>query len=121
MSMCFLKQRTAYDMRISDWSSDVCSSDLDRGADAGAAGERRDHGRVARVACRDGGAAGDRRQRSAAGDGAAGRRGCDEAGSARRLEERGVGIEWVWTSRLRVWPNIDKNTGSDNLVSGDGE
>src|SRR3546814_3935130 len=22
-------QRTAYDMRISDWSSDVCSSDLD--------------------------------------------------------------------------------------------
>src|SRR3546814_12527069 len=28
--MCFLfcKQNTAYDMRISDWSSDVCSSDL---------------------------------------------------------------------------------------------
>src|SRR3546814_7162723 len=24
----FLKQKTAYDMRISDWSSDVCSSDL---------------------------------------------------------------------------------------------
>src|SRR3546814_2875553 len=23
------KQKTAYDMRISDWSSDVCSSDLD--------------------------------------------------------------------------------------------
>src|SRR3546814_9502872 len=32
MVMCFLvfffKQKTAYDMRISDWSSDVCSSDL---------------------------------------------------------------------------------------------
>src|SRR3546814_10251011 len=25
---CF-KQKTAYEMRISDWSSDVCSSDLD--------------------------------------------------------------------------------------------
>src|SRR3546814_3085101 len=29
----FFKQKTAYEMRISDWSSDVCSSDL-------AAGER---------------------------------------------------------------------------------
>src|SRR3546814_2062425 len=26
------KQKTAYDMRISDWSSDVCSSDLRFGA-----------------------------------------------------------------------------------------
>src|SRR3546814_10546388 len=25
---CFFKQKTSYDMRISDWSSDVCSSDL---------------------------------------------------------------------------------------------
>src|SRR3546814_13585512 len=25
---CFFKQKTAYVMRISDWSSDVCSSDL---------------------------------------------------------------------------------------------
>src|SRR3546814_2433806 len=24
----FFKEKTAYDMRISDWSSDVCSSDL---------------------------------------------------------------------------------------------
>src|SRR3546814_1731917 len=30
--VCFLffKQKTAYEMRISDWSSDVCSSDLVR-------------------------------------------------------------------------------------------
>src|SRR3546814_9041062 len=33
MSLClffffFFKQKTAYEMRISDWSSDVCSSDL---------------------------------------------------------------------------------------------
>src|SRR3546814_2923842 len=27
-SFCFFKQKTAYEMRISDWSSDVCSSDL---------------------------------------------------------------------------------------------
>src|SRR3546814_2356910 len=26
----FFKQKTAYEMRISDWSSDVCSSDLHR-------------------------------------------------------------------------------------------
>src|SRR3546814_5355142 len=40
---CFFKQKTAYEMRISDWSSDVCSSDLGeigehQGADQ--AGER---------------------------------------------------------------------------------
>src|SRR3546814_4803308 len=29
----FFKQKTAYDMRISDWSSDVCSSDLWPGED----------------------------------------------------------------------------------------
>src|SRR3546814_2391277 len=28
MSFFFFKQKTAYEMRISDWSSDVCSSDL---------------------------------------------------------------------------------------------
>src|SRR3546814_20354939 len=27
---CFFKQKTAYEMRISDWSSDVCSSDLQK-------------------------------------------------------------------------------------------
>src|SRR3546814_2300287 len=27
----FFKQKTAYEMRISDWSSDVCSSDLKAG------------------------------------------------------------------------------------------
>src|SRR3546814_12881928 len=29
----FFKQKTAYEMRISDWSSDVCSSDLGRLSD----------------------------------------------------------------------------------------
>src|SRR3546814_2630915 len=40
LSICyffFFKQKTAYEMRISDWSSDVCSSDL---ADLKAVGER---------------------------------------------------------------------------------
>src|SRR3546814_3650813 len=27
-AFCFFKQKTAYEVRISDWSSDVCSSDL---------------------------------------------------------------------------------------------
>src|SRR3546814_1413800 len=33
----FFKQKTAYEMLISDWSSDVCSSDLDGGPAAGLA------------------------------------------------------------------------------------
>src|SRR3546814_3205682 len=33
MFFFFFKQKTAYEMRISDWSSDVCSSDLARGVD----------------------------------------------------------------------------------------
>src|SRR3546814_3109649 len=48
--MFFFKQKTAYEMRISDWSSDVCSSDLaiavgdsarDKRFDKGAIGGRR--------------------------------------------------------------------------------
>src|SRR3546814_18953754 len=44
MGMCvvsfffFFKQKTAYEMRISDWSSDVCSSDLEDG-NRGAGGQ----------------------------------------------------------------------------------
>src|SRR3546814_5366462 len=37
----FFKQKTAYEMRISDWSSDVCSSDLGR------QGSKRPHGESA--------------------------------------------------------------------------
>src|SRR3546814_19344428 len=33
LSVFFFKQKTAYEMRISDWSSDVCSSDLHHIAD----------------------------------------------------------------------------------------
>src|SRR3546814_14628931 len=38
----FFKQKTAYEMRISDWSSDVCSSDLARRA--GGAVDREEQG-----------------------------------------------------------------------------
>src|SRR3546814_11902297 len=63
----FFNQKTAYEMRISDWSSDVCSSDLGpglargtpcqaiggpvgrgHGPDAGRRAERRRHGRMTR-------------------------------------------------------------------------
>src|SRR3546814_15198607 len=33
MCFFFFKQKTAYEMRISDWSSDVCSSDLTQAAE----------------------------------------------------------------------------------------
>src|SRR3546814_7108490 len=61
----FFKQKTAYEMRISDWSSDVCSSDLSRhrpsvlrgqpeadGSPHPASGERHRVGRGAAVAHR---------------------------------------------------------------------
>src|SRR3546814_7438915 len=43
----FFKQKTAYEMRISDWSSDVCSSDLE--ALAGGALHRLRHQREVEV------------------------------------------------------------------------
>src|SRR3546814_5261778 len=51
----FCKQKTAYEMRISDWSSDVCSSDLrggvlDRRRLAASAQAARDQGAGALVA-----------------------------------------------------------------------
>src|SRR3546814_6826748 len=36
----FFKQKTAYEMRISDWSSDVCSSDLTQGQGRGGLSRR---------------------------------------------------------------------------------
>src|SRR3546814_1147452 len=45
----FFKQKTAYEMRISDWSSDVCSSDLKYSTE-----EMNGVGGVARPVCCDG-------------------------------------------------------------------
>src|SRR3546814_5942752 len=50
MLVFFFKQKTAYEMRISDWSSDVCSSDLIESAFA----ERDDlggDGQLAKLRC----------------------------------------------------------------------
>src|SRR3546814_4130102 len=40
----FFKQKTAYEMRISDWSSDVCSSDLVPARRQSACADRLDSG-----------------------------------------------------------------------------
>src|SRR3546814_10691239 len=45
----FFKQKTAYEMRISDWSSDVCSSDLRSSRRTDAADHRLCH--ASRAAC----------------------------------------------------------------------
>src|SRR3546814_3065488 len=85
----FFKQKTAYEMRISDWSSDVCSSDLaarpaaDRPHPADAAGGRLDRrlSRAGLAGCRTAGRRGDTRS-----------------------EERRVGKECVSTCRSRWSP-----------------
>src|SRR3546814_2160990 len=97
---CF-KQKTAYEMRISDWSSDVCSSDLSaamdeqvEGIDGGEAGEkpRRRDGhrthfqRLGQHLKTDGG-----KQHA--------------AGKSQRSEERRVGKECVSTCRSRWSPD----------------
>src|SRR3546814_6561886 len=87
----FFKQKTAYEMRISDWSSDVCSSDLgdqrprDRADPGGGGGGRCRLGDLGAAAA----APGDRR---------AGR------GVPARSEERRVGKECVSTCRSRWSP-----------------
>src|SRR3546814_1279486 len=55
----FFKQKTAYEMRISDWSSDVCSSDLfgtvcfgGRDPESSQKGERRQRGMRNSLRCR---------------------------------------------------------------------
>src|SRR3546814_3711857 len=87
----FFKQKTAYEMRISDWSSDVCSSDL------GGEGRRL---RTGRVRCL-------RPQRLAGGLAAAPALRPGARLRARRLprsEERRVGKECASTCRSRWSP-----------------
>src|SRR3546814_6659639 len=93
----FFKQKTAYEMRISDWSSDVCSSDLlaaghDHDDHRDGVGEQEDLGadeaHVVRV--------------EAAGH--AGHRRADDGRQHERSEERRVGKECVSTCRSRWSP-----------------
>src|SRR3546814_15245708 len=124
----FFKQKTAYEMRISDWSSDVCSSDL---VDAGGRGAsqiqflRRDVGQRieedvddAAGAVAQGGGAEDRQHEVEALAGAVGSTGLaevlrviGEAGvggdvepAEQRAEERRAGKEGVSTCKTRWGP-----------------
>src|SRR3546814_16291331 len=74
----FFKQKTAYEMRISDWSSDVCSSDLaDAGPAMSSSARRRSRTRSCRCGCSV------RRPAAARRSGARTRaRGCAEIGRA---------------------------------------
>src|SRR3546814_1089336 len=85
----FFKQKTAYEMRISDWSSDVCSSDLPLGGSGAQPVRRGDHG------------PGHPRARGA-------HPRCDGVGGGdperSRSEERRVGKECVSTCRSRWSP-----------------
>src|SRR3546814_5542480 len=82
----FFKQKTAYEMRISDWSSDVCSSDLGSGADWEI---KRSPGKGIRAALPTAALAG---------------RGTQEGFRRVRSEERRVGKECVSTCRSRWSP-----------------
>src|SRR3546814_2867579 len=92
----FFKQKTAYEMRISDWSSDVCSSDLIVvAAHAGIGLVRRAAGQDLRIGGRH------------MAMGAADQRGAAVAEMAHRhlrSEERRVGKECVSTCRSRWSP-----------------
>src|SRR3546814_4295946 len=89
---CFFKQKTAYEMRISDWSSDVCSSDLHEGVvDVPVAADRPKHEAAQLVA-----------ELKAAGQEGLCRGGLKGGGN--RSEERRVGKECVSTCRSRWSP-----------------
>src|SRR3546814_11132074 len=98
----FFKQKTAYEMRISDLSSDVCSSDL-RGRDARGSGrsERADAG-VAPDAARDGHRLPEEPRAELDGQCRLGPR--LSRRQVRRSEERRVGKECVSTCRSRGSP-----------------
>src|SRR3546814_20033845 len=105
----FFKQKTAYEMRISDWSSDVCSSDLPLGQACRLEGLGEPLGaeRRLRRMLQDYRIAGHQR----GDDGIDGRQigevpGRDHESDAERLaadrsEERRVGKEWGSTCRCR--------------------
>src|SRR3546814_6228334 len=112
MLVFFFKQKTAYEMRISDWSSDVCASDLadvehDRRRSGGAeaveavqhAGHQGHRGGEEQIGEGDARELDGERQFSGI-VGEAGR----ECQHEPRTEERRVGKEWVSTCRYRWSP-----------------
>src|SRR3546814_14590249 len=107
----FFKQKTAYEMRISDWSSDVCSSDLDVVGEAdhrGLGDQRVEHQRAfdlggSHAVARDVDdvidAAGDPVIAIRVAPAAVAREIIARIGREIRSEERRVGEEWVRTCR----------------------
>src|SRR3546814_2785442 len=95
----FFKQKTAYEMRISDWSSDVCSSDL-WWCLSGRCGERRLGCRVERRRRDE-----DDLQAGARSLAHGNARGDPAQSVACRSEERRVGKECVSTCRSRWSPD----------------
>src|SRR3546814_6469301 len=95
----FFKQKTAYEMRISDWSSDVCSSDLP--------GEHHGEGQQANHQAELDGVVAPkvrhRRYPGGQGQGQGGHAGEVHTGDG-RSEERRVGKECVRTCRSRWSP-----------------
>src|SRR3546814_20675978 len=91
----FFKQKTAYEMRISDWSSDVCSSDLAVG-DVDIAAEHRVAVKIEAAETVE-----------------------EQAGSDLhiRSEERRVGKECVSTCRSRWSPYHSKNKDNTYIPS----
>src|SRR3546814_10580306 len=89
----FFKQKTAYEMRISDWSSDVCSSDLSEGTRRKRrwperTGRTRQQGREGRHA--QGGEGQGRRRAEQAEDDAADVRGSDRRAQLSRRADLGA-------------------------------
>src|SRR3546814_16126495 len=110
----FFKQKTAYEMRISDWSSDVCSSDLAHAQNAGRVEHPHRPAAAATAADRTATRAG-RHVASTAGDAAdavRGGRGADHRAADLRSEESRVGKESVSPCRSRVSPYHKKKTKS---------
>src|SRR3546814_10284684 len=100
---CFLfKQKTAYEMRISDWSSDVCSSDLAVRRALAADGRSRPRGRAQQLHPLGAGTL--RPGRDAARVREVGLRAEARLAAAGRSEERRVGKECVSTCRSRWSP-----------------
>src|SRR3546814_7284632 len=98
-SLCFVfffKQKTAYEMRISDWSSDVYSSDL--------GGQEWRSIRERRLPLREEALARDRPAHPLPDQAARGGRGDGPLGPSWRSEERRVGKACVRTCRSRWSP-----------------
>src|SRR3546814_8516018 len=90
----FFKQKTAYEMRISDWSSDVCSSDLVHSASVSATAStsaKRSRSIVTPLSAKQT-------------VGRSGNSGADTRLTPMRSEERRVGKECVSTCRSRWAP-----------------